>query len=297
MTLETPSKVNLGALWVFLGYLCSSTTGLTQALAPEEATSLAVGGLRMLTGGLFLLLVGILTKKTPNFKTIPKKPLILATLSLVGFQLTFFAACRLVGVAVGTVVAVGLSPIVVGIFAWLLLKERPTKIWYIATSVMLIGLIALGFSGANAQYSFDPLGVLLVIFAGFCYGLFVVLIKPALDTNGSLEIMTVVLLLGGLLLLPIVLSQPLGWVFTWHGIGVILNLGLVTAAMAFFLILYGMRTTPANITGALAITEPFCAALWGILILGEQIAQVGYMGLGLIFISSLVLILPSRKTQ
>lgn len=295
--MNTRQKVNLGPLWIFIGYFCSSTTGLTQAFAPESATSLSIGGMRLLSGGLFLLFLGIVTGKLPQLKTLPKKSILLATLSLIAFQLGFFAACRMVGVAVGSVIAVGVVPIVVGVFAWLLLKERPTRIWYIATFFMLIGLTALGLSGGDEHYSLSVTGIFLAVAAGFGYGLFIVFIKPALENNGSSEIMIVVFLLGGLMMLPIILSQPLAWMVTGRGMLCIFNLGAITAALAFTLILYGMRTTSASLGGAFAVTEPFCAALWGIFILGEQVGIQGYVGLILILISSITLIIPQKQAS
>lgn len=292
--MSTEKKINIGVLWLFLGSLCASTTGLTQAFTPESATPLSIGGVRLLSGGFFLLLLGLITKKLPNFKTIPKKPVIWATLSLILYQLCFFVVCKKIGVAVGSVVAIGSVPIVVGFFAWLLLKEKPTKIWYIATFFMLVGLVALGLSNAGDNLNFNIFGIVLAVIAGCGYGLFLVFIKPALEGNGSVEIMIIVFILGGILMLPIVFSQPMDWIFTIRGMLCILNWGGITAALAFFLILYGMKTTPVNVAGALSITEPFCAALWGILILNEQVGFQGYVGLSLILSSSILLVIPQK---
>ncbi len=294
--MTTQNKINFGPLWLFLGYLCSSTSGLTSALAPDSASPLSIGGIRILTGGFFLLLAGFLTKQLPNLKVMPKLPVFLGTLGLVGFQICFFPACEMIGVAIASVVGIGVVPIISGVFAWILLKEKPSRIWYFSTFFMLIGLIALGFSG-GVEGEFNLLGILLAALAGSGYGIFLVVIKPALKTNSSIEIMTVVFLLGGILLLPLVLINPTDWIFTGHGLIIILNLGIVTAALTFFFILYGLRTTSAGVGGALSIAEPFCAALWGIIFLGEQIGFQGYIGLTLILCSTILLILPQKLIE
>ncbi len=292
--MNTQNKINLGPLWIFLGYFFSSASGFIAALAPESASPLSIGGVRILTGGIFFLLMGILTKKLPNFSVMPKKPVILGAFGLMLFQPCFFIACEMVGVAIASVVAIGIVPIFSGVFAWILYREKPSKIWYFSTFFMLIGLITLGFAG-GVNSEFNASGIFLAMLAGSGYGTFLVVIKPALKTNDPVEIMTVVFLLGGLMLLPAVLLNPMDWIFTGHGLIVTLGLGFVTATLTFFFILKGLKSTSVLIAGALSIAEPFCAALWGIIFLGEQVGTQGYVGLALIFCSSILLVIPQKK--
>lgn len=288
-------KMNLAPLWLFLGYFCISTTGLTQAFAPESATPLSIGAMRMIAGGIFLALLGIYTKKTPNLTTIPFKNVFLASLALLMFQVFFFAGCKMIGVAIGTVVASGLVPIVSGITAFLLLKETLSKQWFCATFIMILGFIALGISASHGEYDVNPLGILFSMLAGTGYGLFVVFIKPALTNNGPLEIMTLVFIICGTLLFIPMLFYPIDWIFTSRGLLCVFNLGAITAALAFSLVLLGLRNSSANLAGGLSIIEPFFAAIWGITILSEHIEVLGYLGLSLILLSTIILVLPLKK--
>jgi DME family drug/metabolite transporter len=290
-------KVNLGPLWIFLGCLCASTCGTTQAFAPAGATPLSIGGVRLLSGGLFLLLANAVQSNLPKLSGLPKGRILLATLGLIVYQLCFFKGCKLTGVAVGSVVAIGVVPIAVGVIGWILLKERPTQIWYVATLIMLVGLLALGLSDSNANIELDKEGILLAVTAGIGYSFFMVLIKPVLNSHGASQIMNVVFLLGGFLMLPIILSLPMAWMFTVRGMICIFNWGALTAALSFSLILYGMRTTSAPVCGTLAVSEPLCAAVWGICLLGEQVSQQGYIGMVLILVSTLVLVKPQKEIE
>lgn len=293
--MSTRQKLGLAPLWLILGNFCVSTTGLTQAFAPESATPISIGAMRMLTGAFFLFLLGAYTKKLPNFKTIPFKTVLLASFALLMFQVFFFAGCKIIGVAIGTVVALGLVPIVSGIAAYVILKEVLSKQWVYATCIMVIGFLALGISTSYGEYSFNPLGLLFAILAGTGYGLFLVLIKPALTDNGPLEIMTVVFMICGLLLFIPMLFYPTDWIFTTRGVLCIFNLGAITAALAFSLILLGIRTSSANLAGGLSVIEPFFAAMWGVTILSEHIETLGYIGLLLILLSTIILVLPFQK--
>lgn len=285
-------SLSIGSLAILLGALCASTTGTAQALAPEGATPLAMGTIRMLGGGISLLLLGLFTRNLPKREGWPLVRTVLCALGLVGFQLCFFVAIKSIGVAVGTVVAVGSSPIAVGLFGWLALGEKPSHIWYTATAIAVAGLTALTFSGGSTEgMNFDLIGFALAVLAGSSYAVFLVGIKPLLKVHDSAHIMTVVFLIGGLAMTPILFNQSLAWVPTVHGVLVILDLGILTTAVAFTLILYGMKTTPVAVTSTLGLAEPLGAALLGIFLLNEPVTVPALLGMGLIFCSMVLLVL------
>lgn len=285
-------SLSIGSLAILLGALCASTTGTAQALAPAGATPLSMGAVRMLGGGISLLVLGFLTHSLPRREGWPPVRTLLSALGLVGFQLCFFVAVKSIGVAIGTVVAVGSSPIAVGLFGWLALGEKPSRIWYAATAIAVAGLTALSFSGNAEGLRFDFMGFALAVLAGSSYAVFLVGIKPLLKVHDSAHIMTVVFLIGGLLMTPILFSQPLGWIPTVRGVLVILDLGILTTAAAFTLILYGMKTTPVAVTSTLGLAEPLGATLLGIFLLNEPVTFPMLLGMGMIFGSMVLLVLP-----
>lgn len=284
-------SLSIGPLAILLGALCASTTGTAQALAPEGATPLAMGTIRMLGGGISLFLLGLLTRNLPRHEDWPPVRTVISALGLVGFQLCFFVAVKSIGVAVGTVVAVGFSPIAVGFFGWLALGERPARIWYAATALAVTGLTILTFSGGADGVRFDIGGVLLAMLAGSSYAVFLVGIKPLLKVHDSAQIMTVIFLLGGLCMSPILFTQSLDWVATVRGALVILDLGVMTTAVAFTLILYGMKTTPVAVTSTLGLAEPLGASLLGVFLLNEPVTAQALLGIGLLFGSMALLVL------
>lgn len=82
-----------GPLLILLGALCFSTTGTVQALSPEGATPYVIGALRMLVGGLALLLWCAFRGELPRFWRWPMRCVVPSTLALLGFQFFFFWAC------------------------------------------------------------------------------------------------------------------------------------------------------------------------------------------------------------
>ena len=104
-----------GPIFILIASLCFSTTGTTQALAPEGATPQVIGGLRLLLGFIALFMWCLLTKRLPNLKTWPKAVTFISALGILGYQMFFFAAAKATGVAVSAVVACGFIPVATGI--------------------------------------------------------------------------------------------------------------------------------------------------------------------------------------
>ena len=281
-----------GPLFVLLGGLCFSTTGTVQALAPEGATPFVIGTLRMLLGGLSLLAWCLVKEPFPRFWTWPLRCLIPSTLALIGFQLFFFRGVALAGVAVGTVVAIGFSPLAVAVLGWFFLKEKPAWMWYPATAVALAGLVLLNLRGADGP------GLAALAFplaAGFSYACYFVFSKPLAQIASPVSVMTVLCLLSGLCLSPMLVIYPTAWIATPVGALVALHLGVVTTAMAFSLTLAGLKITPASTASTLSLAEPLSAACLGIFFLHEPVSLASCTGILLIFGSVIALVAAPGK--
>ncbi len=282
-----------GPLLVLLGGLCFSTTGTVQALSPEGATPWAIGTLRMAIGGLALLVWCLFRERRfPQFWRWPLRCLVPATLSLLVFQLFFFRGVLEAGVAVGTVVAIGFSPIVVAVLGWFFLREKPSRRWYPATALALLGLVLLNASSveeASLTRMFFPLA------AGFSYACYFVFSKPLAQIASPTSVMAALCLLSGACLLPTFWMYPIAWIATPTGFLMALHLGVVTAALAFGLTLAGLKTTPASTASTLSLAEPLSAACLGIFFLQEPLSLPAAAGMAMIFFSVLFLVAAGKK--
>lgn len=288
------TKPLLAPLAILLGALCSSTSGTAQALAPPDATSYAIGGIRLLGGGLLLLLWGVLRGSLPSLRTMPMRLLLPGAAGLVGFQLCFFQGCKLTGVAVCTIIAIGGTPPLAGALSWLVLGERVTRHWWIATAIALAGLVTLTASG-KTEVNFDVTGIFLGVGAAASYAVNLVSTKSLVRNNDPTHIITAVLLLGGLVMLPLLCLQPLEWMLTPRGLLVVADLAILTTSLSFTLVLYGMQFTPVPIASTLCLAEPLGAALLGIFLLKEPVNALTLLGIALIVASMLVLIVPQLR--
>ncbi len=284
---------NSGALLVLLGAFCFSGSGTIQALAPESATPFVLGAIRLLFGGFFLLLWCVINR----LLTIPKnwawKNVLFSSLALCGFQITFFLGVKEAGVAVGTIIAIGMTPITAAIFGYLFYKEKPQKSWYISTFVAICGLVLLNVHGVHKP-SF--LGVCLPILAGTIYAFYLSQSRALVKENRPELVMTILFLISSVFMLPIFLTYSVDWVFTKNGILVALGLGIITTGTAYSLVMAGLRTCETAMAATLSLGEPLGAALLGIFLLNEPMNFFSSVGIILLFASVLILVyFPNKK--
>lgn len=269
------------------------TTGTAQALGPDAATPLGVGAARLLVGGLALLavlpLLGVPVRAALGLWRTPAGLLAGACTAL--YQVCFFAGVERTGVALGTLAAIGSGPVLAGLLARVVLGERPGRSWLVATALCLAGLalLALEAGGAGPDRPADLLGLGLSVLAGLGYAAYTVLSKRLLrDGADSSAVMAAAFGLGGLLLVPVLATAPLGWLTTPGGAALALYLGLVTTTLAYVLFGRGLAVLPAGPVTTLVLAEPLVATALGTTVLDEQLAAAGAAGAGLLLLGLLV---------
>ena len=275
------------------------TTGTSQALAPQGAGPLAIGTLRLLVGGAGLLAYALWRGKRLDLRGWPWKAILLAAVCMAAYQVLFFSGVARTGVAVGTIVGIGSSPILAGVLAFLFRGERPGWKWVIATALAVAGgsLLAsatvLGVAGGSLHV--EPLGLLLAIGAGGAYATFTLVSKGLLEGSSSEMALAVIFCLGALFLLPFLFTQNLTWLLQPRGIAVALHLGLVTVGVGYTLFWAGLRRVPVAMAATLTLAEPLTAGTLGVLVLGERLTLAAGLGIGLILVG-LVVLSVSRQT-
>lgn len=283
-------------LVIFAG-ICFGTTGTAQALGPKDASSLTIGAARLLVGS--LLLISVATSRpsaTVGQRTrVRPQAWLIAGLGMSFYQVTFFAAVRATGVAVGTVVALGSAPALTGLLSWIFIRHRPSRTWFAATAVAIAGVSAIVTAGKNAHINTG--GVLLALGAGLSYALFAVASKEILHSGISTEsAMARVFAIGALPLLPILFIGNSHWLFTWRGAALALWLGAVPTAIAYLAYGAGLRHVPANEASTLILAEPITATLLGAFVLHERPAAIAWLGMSLVAIGLILLTRGNRES-
>jgi DME family drug/metabolite transporter len=262
------------------------TTGTAQALGPDGTSPLGVGAVRLAVGGLALLLVLPLAAGSSRAAiALWRTPLgLLAGVCAALYQVCFFAAVDRAGVALGTLVTIGSGPVFAGLLGAVLLRERVEASWLVATGTCVGGLALLSRAGGGDGTA-EAVGLLLALTSGAAYAAYTVAAKRLMRAgHRPADVMASAFALGGLLLLPLLATQPVGWLAAPGGWALAGYLGLVTTTAAYLLFGRGLAVLAAAPVTTLVLAEPLVATVLGVGVLGERLPALGVAGAGLVLV-------------
>ncbi|HEY0773022.1 MAG TPA: EamA family transporter [Nocardioidaceae bacterium] len=278
----------LSALLVLAGASLFGTVGTAQALGPDVPSSSLAAARLLLTAVVLVAIVLALGGGRGITAAWRRAPTWFAGVGQGAFNLFFLAAMKETGVAVGTLVAIGAAPVVTGLIA-----RHVTRLWLLATTVAVTGLVLLVWGQQGGSMEATPLGVALALGAATSYATYIVAGNAAeelgLETQAFLAAAFSV---ATVLPLPGLLVGDLGWVTTAGGALLLGYLVLVPTVLAYSLFNRGLRGVRSSTASTLALIEPVVAASLAFLLLGERLGPLGLVGAGLILLG-LVLIVRS----
>ena len=197
----------------------------------------------------------------------------LAGLLFTGDLMAWHNAIRLSGVANATFLG-NLTPLVVTLGAWLMLKEKITGGFMAGLFVALGGAGLLIFSSATGETG-SPLGDALGVLTALMYGAYLFVIKMlrgALPT-GTIMALSGVFSAASLLVAALIMGESL-IPATLAGWGILLGIALVSQAGGQALITLAFRHLPASLASTTMLANPVLAAIAGWIILGESLGPL-----------------------
>lgn len=286
--------VKIAPLFVLLAAVLWGTTGTAQAFAPAAAHPIAIGAARLAVGGVFLLLITLLLGRL-NLKGWPIGLTLLAAFCMACYQPLFFSAVHQTGVAVGTVIAIGSAPILSGLLEAIFFRRRPSYTWWGATLLSLIGCVLLFLPGDTVMIK--PAGILLALGAGLSFAGYTLLSGQIVQGKSPLETAAVIFGIGGMFLMPFLFLFDMQWILQPSGIAVSLHLGIVATAVAYFLFSKGLQQVPASSAVSLSLAEPFTAAVLGVILVGEELSLLSWMGIGMLLGGIVLIAFVPRRIE
>jgi DME family drug/metabolite transporter len=220
--------------------------------------------------------------------------------SVMAYQATFFAGTRANGVAIGTVIAIGSSPLFAGLFEWLILRLKPDLIWFGLTLLGIGGVYLLSVLGSAEVMaeSADLGGVAASLGAGASYASYVVAMRVVLARGwSSLAAVASMLGFGSLLAFGTLATTDASWLGSTHGLLVVAWLAIVTVVASYILNSAGLAGVNAATAATLTLAEPATAATLGVLVLHEALTGYGVLGIALVVLSVVLIGLPRRKAD
>ena len=274
---------------VVLAAVCFATTGTAQQLGPDGSSPLGVATIRFFIGSLVLFFIAFL--RPSRTRRVARAPLaarvwIATAFGQALYGAAFFSAVRSTGVAVGTVVALGSAPLITGAISAMSLRKVPALSWLGTTVFAIIGMSLIVGSGKESQVTMS--GVALALCAGLGYAIFALGSKTILSSGVSSELaMAKVFGIASLMLAPTLLFVDLEWLTHTDAIVMVLWLGIVTLALAYWSYAIGLRHLEPSQTTMITLVEPVVATLLGAVVLSERPTVLAWCGIFVVIASLL----------
>ncbi len=290
-----PTLAVLGAAALF------GTTGTALAKGPSGIEALSAGSLRLLIGGAGLCLIGwrTFTNDLCTLRKARSSLILLGGLTVAAYQLGFFWATETTGVALATVVTIGTSPLISRVIGYVRGRPAPDLWWVVSAIGLIIGLVllVLGSAGSTNAVELDMWGVLAAILAGASYAAYTevgseMMIRRWHPTSA----MAAMFFTAGVLTSPLLLVRDVSWFATSAGLGVILYLSLVTLTLAYIWFGWGLKRLPPTTVVMLTMFEPVVAAILAIVVLGETLSGISWIGISIVLIGLAIVGLRSRPS-
>ncbi|EPB9464997.1 EamA family transporter [Vibrio alginolyticus] len=277
----------LGTLSILFASTLWGTTGTAASLAPD-VSALAIGAFSMGIGGFMQACLSAKSLKRDFRKVVhKKKTLLVSIIALATYPLAFYSSMRFAGVAIGTVVSISTAPFFSALLECLFSRNQTiTKRWMMSFAIGVIGITLLLASESSANSLFDHdmkhWGVLLGLLAGLTYAIYSWGVKAMIDHGiESQTAMGSVFGIGGVLLLPTLFITGDNLFASSTNTTVMLYMALIPMGLGYVAFGFGLRFVTASGASILTLFEPIIAAALAVVIVGEEISFIGWVGITL----------------
>lgn len=280
------------AAQVLAGAALFGTIGTAQALGPDvPAAQLAAA--RLLLAAVLLVIVAMATGGAAGLLTSWRHSATWwAGLGQAGFNVCFLGATKEAGVAVGTLVAIGATPILTG-----LLSRHVSRLWLGATCVAVTGLVLLVGGQVRSDSAPSAPGIALALGASASYATYIVAGKESatrrLETQPYLAASFT---FAALLTLPLLFVGELGPVTSASSLLLVAYMAVVPTVVAYSLFNRGLHGVRPSTASTLGLIEPVVAASLAVLLVGERLSALGALG-ALLVVAGLLLIVRASGSD
>ncbi len=287
------ARSGLAAL-TLTGVLWGSIGVVVRLLQDDGLPTLSIAFWRLVCAvAVLLLLLGRAGLRSLAAEARRPRRLLAVSVGSLAFQLLFFVAVRDAGVAVATLVALGLAPVALAVAEGV--RDRvPPDAW--SLGVLLCALAGLALvTGAGGTAGPRPLvGVLEAAASGLAYAASTALSGPLSARLGPLTITFASSAVGMVLLAPVVLFTASALPRTPTAVAGVVWLGVIATVVAYGLFYAGLRTTPGSVAMILTLLEPVTAVGLAAVLLGERLTVANVLGGTLLVAAVAVLALRPR---
>lgn len=265
---------------------------IAKGLMPTYIGPLALVFLRIVGAcGLFWVLS--LFVKTQKVEPAHLKKMMLLTLFGVVINQVFFIYGLSLTDPINSAIIMVSNPIIVFIFTLIVLKERITFLKFSGLTLAICGALTLILFKGNFEFGSKTIkGDLMTLINATSWAIFVVMVKPIMQTYNTVTVMRWMFLFGTIYIIPIGLNDTIhtNWgAFTSSAIVATCFVVVATTFLAYLLNMYGLQKLSPNAVSMYIYTQPFLASIFAIL-MGEDKLTVTKLFSGALIICGLYLV-------
>lgn len=202
-----------------------------------------------------------------------------------GLDLAFWhRAIELIGAGLATVLG-NTQVVFVGIFAWWIYRERPSRAAVAAVPVVFAGVTLISGLGSGEAFGENPwLGVAFGMLTGITYSVFLLIYRAAGRDLGSPAGPLLDATLGAALgsLAVGLIDGHLELAVTWPAHGWLLALALGSQVVGWQLIGAALPRLPALETSVVLLLQPMLTMVWAWLMFAERVSALQGAGIALV---------------
>lgn len=278
------------ALWALVAAsILWGTTGTAASFVDDAVSPVAIGAATMAIGGALLLAISARGAIAAVRRPDARRWLLIGAIGVVAYPLAFYSAMDLAGVAIGNVVALGSGPLFAALLERVIDGRRLTRRWMLGASAGIVGvaLLVVGGDGGASAADADavPLGVALGLVAGAAYALYTFASGRVIGLGvSSRSTMGAVFGLGAIPLAIVLLATGAPILESPQNVAIVGYLALGPMFLAYVLFGWGLRSIRSSTVTVVTLLEPVVATILAVLIVGERLDALGWVGLALILL-------------
>jgi drug/metabolite transporter (DMT)-like permease len=224
---------------------------------------------------------------------------LIAGIFFAGDLMFWHHAIEYVGAGLATVLG-NLQVLVVGVVAWLVFGERPSRATLIAVPVVLVGVVLISGVVGSGAYGADPaLGVVLGFATALCYSAYLLLIRiggrDSRRPAGPVAIATigtaVVSGAAGFIIGDLDLAPPLA------SLGWLALLGVTSQSIGYLCISLALPRLPAVVTSIILLVQPVLTVGLSVVLLAERPSLAQLVGVALVIGGIAVATVPLARLR
>ncbi|MDQ9037889.1 EamA family transporter [Acinetobacter seifertii] len=284
-----------GTIAILVASILWGTTGTAAAFAPTLGP-LAIGAAAMGGGGLLQALVA--SRAIRENRQFIRENLLILLLGVVAvgiYPLAFYSSMHYAGITIGTVVSIGSAPLIAAILERFFDRKALSSIWFLSFVCGVLGVTMLSMGESHAVLDSTNqwnkyFGIFLGLVAATTYSLYSWAAKKLIDRGvASKAAMGMIMGGGAVILLPTLLVTGEGLLQSSTNLLVAGYMMLIPMFLGYLLFGFGLKTVNASKATTLTLFEPLVAAIFAIVLVGEHVSWLGWIGMFLIFICILIL--------